>query len=400
MKLLLINKLDVRKKDNLFLIHSGVYKKMLDLKEAFFESNIFSKVDVASVYYEDVFINESKSHVEETINKKYNKKISFFDQIKMRNEGWKKVYTISSDYDYIYIRYSSDIYIYNLLLKEKNKYFITEVFTNAKATYRELLNDKKIKKSKKFSLLARDLFLRNLIYKKTNVIFLIGEMSFYEKKYFNKVVLFNNGINVKDYKIKKDRIKDKQNIKNINLIGVAHINFWHGFDRILEGMKNYYKRNPEIIVNFNIVGEGEELSNLKKLVNKYNLNKYVFFLGYKEGKDLDEIFDNSDIAIGSLGLHRLNANKGSVLKVREYCARGIPFVIGYNDEDIISKIPYYYLVPADDSPINIVNMLKWYKKILSNNPNYTYELREFAEKHLSWKAKIKPLINRILEEKT
>lgn len=50
--------------------------------------------------------------------------------------------------------------------------------------------------------------------------------------------------------------KNKSNNKNINFIGVANLNFWHGYDRMVEGINNYYNEDHDTNVCFYIVGEG------------------------------------------------------------------------------------------------------------------------------------------------
>ena len=42
----------------------------------------------------------------------------------------------------------------------------------------------------------------------------------------------------------------------IRLTGVADIHFWHGFDRVIEGMAEYYRTSPEQDVEFHVVGSG------------------------------------------------------------------------------------------------------------------------------------------------
>ncbi len=53
--------------------------------------------------------------------------------------------------------------------------------------------------------------------------------------------------------------------------------------------------------------------------------------GPKMGIELDQEFQSADLGMGTLGMHRKGLTSGSVLKLREYTARGIPSVIGYDD---------------------------------------------------------------------
>jgi len=207
----------------------------------------------------------------------------------------------------------------------------------------------------------------------------------------NKFIKINNGISTENIKLKK--MKNKSNF--LYFISIAHIAFWHGYDRIIKGLYEYYKNNPEKEVYYHCVGEGPELTNLKELTKELNLEKYVIFHGTKTGEELDEVVDISDIAFSSLGLHRIGA--GSPLKAREYCARGIPFVISYDDWDFPESFPFVYRIPKDDSPVDINEVIEWYEKLLKEHPNYSLEMRKYAEDNLSWDAKMKPVIEKIKE---
>ncbi len=201
-----------------------------------------------------------------------------------------------------------------------------------------------------------------------------------------------NGIDCSSIKIQRLR---ERKFGDLHFVSVANVSFWHGYDRIIRGMYEYYKSNPSKPVYYHCVGEGDALPELKKLVNELDLNSYVIFHGAKTGEDLDKVFDESDIALGSLGLHRISA--GSPLKNREYCARGIPFVISYEDLDFPETFPFVYRIPKDDTPVDISQLIQWYENLVKEHPNYSMEMRKYAEENLSWDAKMKPVIEKMKE---
>lgn len=207
-----------------------------------------------------------------------------------------------------------------------------------------------------------------------------------------KFILINNGIQVDSVKVKK---QDKKNY--VNLLSIANVAFWHGYDRIIKGLHEYYKNNPEKETYYHFVGEGPELTNLKKLTKELSLEKYVIFHGTKTGEDLDRVVDECDIAFGSLGNHRKGLYADSALKNREYCARGIPFVIASDDQDFPETFPFVYRIPKDDTPVDINQVVKWYESLVKEHPNYSIEMRKYAEENLSWDAKMKPVIEKIKE---
>ncbi|WP_121514361.1 MULTISPECIES: glycosyltransferase [unclassified Petrotoga] len=209
-----------------------------------------------------------------------------------------------------------------------------------------------------------------------------------------KFVLISNGIRLEDIKIKNQNQNKKA---SIHLLSIANLRFWHGYDRIIKGLYEYYKNNPKKDVYYHCVGEGPVLENLKNSVKEFKLEKYVIFHGTKVGEELDKIVDDSDIAFGSLGNHRKGLYSDSALKNREYCARGIPFVIASNDQDFQESFPYVFRIPKDDSPVDINKIINWYEDLSKKHPNYSLEMRKYAEENLSWDTKVKPVIEKIKE---
>lgn len=211
-----------------------------------------------------------------------------------------------------------------------------------------------------------------------------------EKKKFIKI---SNGISAENIKLKSNQRNDNA----INFVSIAFIVKWHGYDRIIKGLYEYYKTNPEKEIYYHCVGEGPELANLKKLTKELNLEKYVIFHGTKTGEDLDKIVGECDIALGSLANHRKGLYADSALKNREYCARGIPFVIASDDQDFPETFPFVYRIPKDDTPVDVSQVIKWYENLIKEHPNYSMDMRRYAEENLSWDAKMKPVIEKIKE---
>ena len=228
------------------------------------------------------------------------------------------------------------------------------------------------------------------------------------KKYIDRVVTFtndkeifgiktiniNNGISLEDISmVEKTNSRDNK----INFVGVAGISFWHGFDRMLLSMIEYYKKNPKEKVIFHIVGDGDRIviDSLKKIVKNNNLEQHVIFYGYKSGKELDEIYNKADIAVGSLGAFRKNIQVGSALKIREYCAKGLPFIMGEEDY-CIKKEPFMYKVTNDETIFEIEKIIEWYNNLkISAN-----EIRDYTKNNLTCDIQMKKIIDYILESNT
>ena len=205
-----------------------------------------------------------------------------------------------------------------------------------------------------------------------------------------KTIRISNGIDFNSIRIKRANTADST---IINLIGVAEIHPWHGFDRVIKGLATYYEMSQDIIVKFHIVGyfffdNDENL--FKQMIADNHLEKYIILHGKKNGDDLDKIFDECDFGIGSLGRHRVGIDKIKTLKNREYAARGIPFIYSETDEDFDDK-KYVLKAPADETPIDINRIIDFYQH-LTLSPT---DIRT-SVKNLSWENQMQKIIDYVL----
>jgi glycosyltransferase involved in cell wall biosynthesis len=164
-------------------------------------------------------------------------------------------------------------------------------------------------------------------------------------------------------------------------------NRWHGVDRIIRGLANY---KGIVKVMLHIAGKGPELPALQKLVNELGINDQVIFHGFTTGKDLDHLFNTCHIAVGSLGHHRIGLNEASILKAREYCARGIPYIIACSDPDFPDDFPYILRIPADETPVDIAKIIGFAQTVYKD-PGYSKKMREYAVENLDWSVKMRIL---------
>jgi len=174
---------------------------------------------------------------------------------------------------------------------------------------------------------------------------------------------------------------------------VANIRFWHGYDRLIKGLRDYYSdKNNTIPVYFDIIGDSsnKESQEYREMVKKFKLEEYVIFNGVIKTSGLDPFFDKADMAIGSLGIHRIDLDEAKPIKNREYCAKGIPFMYAMIDRDFDDK-DFVLKVPADDSNININNIIKFLRE-----SKFSIESeRKYAEDYLTWNSQIKKIIKQM-----
>lgn len=193
-----------------------------------------------------------------------------------------------------------------------------------------------------------------------------------------------NGILVVDIPSKRPAIFDG---KTLDLAFVSsQFSPWHGLDRLLEGLRLWQGQSPRLTLH--LIGRLTPAQ--KAAIQRMGLAEMVRIHGVLYGNDLDEVLSSCHLAIGSLALHRNGLKQACVLKVREYTARGLPFVIAYDDPDFPAGLPWVLRIPADESPVEI-NVLVNFAEEVSKIPSLAKEMRTFAESKLSWTVKMKGL---------
>lgn len=185
----------------------------------------------------------------------------------------------------------------------------------------------------------------------------------------------------------------------IHLVGVAQFCFWHGYDRMIEGLHQYYEHGGKQRFVFHIVGYAQSAKvqkEYKHLVEKYHLEEDVIFHGKQFGDALDKIYSICSLSVDSLGRHRSKVYYNSSLKGKEYMAKGLPIISGVNTEmDREKDYPYYFRAPADESPIDFFEVEKFYHKIYDkrSHEQVAKEMRAYCESHFDFTHAYKSLID-------
>ena len=183
----------------------------------------------------------------------------------------------------------------------------------------------------------------------------------------------------------------------LHLIGVAEVHDWHGFDRVMTGIGEYYRQKPKVSnhkpdVFFHVVGgvHPNRMNNVfVPIINKYGLQNKVIFHGQLFGDELTKVFNQCQFAIGSLGRHRSGITVIKTLKNREYATRGIPFIYSEQDSDFDQQ-SYVLKAPADDSPIDIQRIFDFMDNF-QMNPK---DIRRTVE-HLAWNIQMQRVLDAI-----
>lgn len=294
----------------------------------------------------------------------------------------KKVMKENDDIRVVYIRhYNIDYKTMKLLIKFKQKNNIRVLLEIPTYPFIHEYNDLR----SRLILLYRKKIIN--FYKKC--IDRIITFSKDSEIYGIKCINISNGVEIPSVQFKYN------NKDSIILVAVAQLMFWHGYDRLINGLLNYYSIKNKQKVVFHIVGDGPELDRYKGMVQN-NICDYVIFHGELSGSKLAQVYINSDIGIDSLGRHRSGIYYNSSLKGKEYAAYGLPIVSGVETEyDFLKNYPYYYRVASDDSPIDISEIVDFYNFIY-NKRDYLHiknVIREKTNQNFSMYITLKPVLN-------
>ena len=236
-----------------------------------------------------------------------------------------------------------------------------------------------------------DKIFRNALYKQMNGIVTFSD----EKEIFGqRTIRISNGVDFDAIPIHRYTPSADG---SIHLVGVAEVHYWHGYDRLIAGLGEYFKKttNPRQVF-FHIVGgvaQNEMHGSIHapgfaELIAQYDIQKYVVFHGQLFGEELNSVFNQCCFAIGSLARHRSGITVIKTLKNREYATRGIPFIYSEQDSDFDNQ-PYILKATPDDSPIDIMQILDF----VDDNQIDPNSIRQSVER-LSWKVQMK----RVLDE--
>jgi len=119
---------------------------------------------------------------------------------------------------------------------------------------------------------------------------------------------------------------------------------WHGLDKVLklaEAKKDWV---------FHLIGAVSEGKHFPA---------NVIMHGELPRLEYEKVFAQVDCGIGTLALHRKRSNEGSVLKVREYLAYGLPVIIGYRDTDFPKGADFILELPnTEDNVMSNIQLIE------------------------------------------
>ena len=241
----------------------------------------------------------------------------------------------------------------------------------------------------RYPLLLKDRWNRKKLHHYVDRIILVAAK---DPVVFNvPTITISNGIDFSRTALRK---VSKEEDGKVHGIVVGNFEFWHGLDRLVEGLKRYYATKPERIFVLHVVGPTENAIKIDKTIEELVSRGKIIFHGPLSFDELEYVYDLVSIAFASLGIHRITPNQvNSSVKSREYGAKGLPIVSASRIDYIPENYPYFMKVDEDDSYIDIKSVIQFHDKVYQEHyERVALRIREFANDTCSSESMMRPVL--------
>lgn len=169
---------------------------------------------------------------------------------------------------------------------------------------------------------------------------------------------------------------------------------WHGIDRLILSVQKFNKQNTSKNIELHFIGN-IKLSDIDIPVAK-TVAETLFFHGVKYDKELDAVMNKMHLAVCQLALYRKKLNELSTLKTCEYTARGIPFILAYNDPNLYNvdaNLKFYKQFPNNDSIIDFEEVFEFMAEMQKKKKEILEYMEKYSAEHLDWTTKMREYID-------
>lgn len=180
---------------------------------------------------------------------------------------------------------------------------------------------------------------------------------------------------------------------DMHMLALASMSCWQGYDRLIRAMAAY--PGPEKVVLHLAGSEGDgSLAAWMKLAQEENLGDRVVYEGELHGEKLDELVDRCDIGVGSLAIYKRRIQNVITLKLREYMARGLPFLYTVEKTDVPWEEAFSLQVPNDDSPIDMARVAAFIHRVRAD-ADISRRMRAHAARYMTWDPIMRSVLERV-----
>ena len=173
--------------------------------------------------------------------------------------------------------------------------------------------------------------------------------------------------------------------KTIRIISVSYEWAVHGYDRLIRGIAEY-NRHDNNKYRIEAIFVGTVLPSTKKLIKRLKVHEYVTIRGTKYGEELDEIYDQCDLGMGCVAIHRRRTKTVSTIKTKEYIAKGIPFFYAGTPLFDEKSFPYSLQFESKEGALDMAKIVEFYEE-MEKIPDKADRMREWAKRY-TWEKQM------------
>ncbi len=179
----------------------------------------------------------------------------------------------------------------------------------------------------------------------------------------------------------------------VRLLALASMSGWHGYDRVIRALAEY---SGDADVHLEMVGgDGDgSLEKWRALADELGVGDRVTFHGPLHGDALNEIVARCDVGVGSLGMYRYGLTRATTLKLREFMARGLPFLSAVEGPALPDGASFALRVPNDDTPLNMAAIVAFARDAKADAA-LPGRMRDYARAHMSWEGVLRGVLERL-----
>jgi len=214
----------------------------------------------------------------------------------------------------------------------------------------------------------------------------------------NKIFMLPNSIDGEEFKpqrkslnlLQKYGLTDEKIILTITRLLKSE--GYKGYDRVIESLPKIIKEIPKL--KYLLVGSGDDVLRIKKLINDLNLNDYVIMPGFIPNDELVDYYNLADVFVMP------SKGEGFGFVFLEALACGKPVIAGNQDGSIDAVLNGQLGVLVNPDSVNeiaaaVVNLFK--NKVPGNLLNPAYLRKKVLEVYGfdKFKEKVKNLLNEL-----
>ena len=292
------------------------------------------------------------------------------------------------DVDFVYLRRPFFLTVWALRffrkLKRRNPH-VRIVYELPTYPYDQEITEKK----KNLPVYGKDVVCRRFLHRYVDRISILGP----EKEVFGiPTIQIKNGYDFESVRPRRPKAEDG----TIDIAAVACFDSWHGYDRLMKGLKAYYENGGGRRFRLHFAGDGPALPDYIQLSKDLGLEDSCLFYGMQDRTELQGLYDRCDFGASSFGLYRKGLTLSCDLKSREYLAAGLPILFGgaMDLEQYEDLRPYLIGFSNDDTSVDFFRIERCYEALYeqaSSSQGIVDRIRSVAQRELTMEKAMEPV---------